>query len=58
VEPTKKVVDNEECSWKLLLPKQSLGLHREESKFIVWRLSALFALDAFAGAFVMQTWIC
>ena len=34
-----------------------LGLHRSDSVFIVARLSCLFALDAFAGGFVMQTWI-
>jgi predicted MFS family arabinose efflux permease len=33
------------------------GLRRPESKFIVVRLSIMFMLDAFAGAFVMQTWI-
>lgn len=33
------------------------GLRRAESKYIVARLSLLFTLDAFAGAFVMQTWI-
>ncbi len=46
-----------QCNWKLLLPKLHLGLHRSESFFIVARLSGLFALDAFAGGFVMQTWI-
>jgi hypothetical protein len=40
--------------WRLLTPNLSLGLRRPESKFIVARLSALFALDAFAGSFVMQ----
>ncbi|KAG8457691.1 hypothetical protein KFE25_001477 [Diacronema lutheri] len=34
-----------------------LGLRRPESKFIVARLSALFAMDAFAGGFVMQSWV-
>lgn len=34
-----------------------LGLRRASSVFIVARLAALFALDAFAGAFVMQTWL-
>jgi MFS family permease len=43
--------------WRLLLPKLHLGLRRPESMFIVARLSCLFALDAFAGGFVMQTWI-
>ncbi len=32
-------------------------LRRPDSKHIVARLSLMFALDAFAGAFVMQTWI-
>lgn len=41
----------------LLLPRLSLGLRRRESKYIVLRLSVLFAMDAFGGAFVMQTWI-
>jgi predicted MFS family arabinose efflux permease len=39
------------------LPGVTLGLRRAESRHIVARLSALFAMDAFAGAFVMQTWI-
>ena len=39
------------------LPAVTLGLRRAESRHIVARLSALFAMDAFAGAFVMQTWI-
>lgn len=46
-----------QCSLSLLVPKLNVGLRRKESKFIVARLSLLFALDAFAGAFVMQTWI-
>lgn len=45
------------CDWRLLIPKLHLGLRRSESVFIVARLSCLFALDAFAGGFVMQTWI-
>jgi MFS family permease len=39
------------------LPSVTLGLRRSASIAVVARLSALFALDAFAGAFVMQTWI-
>ena len=35
--------------------KQSLGLHR--SKGVVLRLSALFALDAFAGGFLLQSMV-
>jgi MFS family permease len=34
-------------------PKTALGLHR--SRKVVWRLSALFALDAFGGGFVIQS---
>ncbi|MGE5551319.1 MAG: MFS transporter [Bacteroidota bacterium] len=34
-------------------PSQVMGLHR--SRGIVFRLSALFALDAFAGGFVLQS---
>jgi MFS family permease len=41
----------------MLSPKVSLGLRRPESKYIVCRLSCMFALDAFGGAFVMQTWV-
>lgn len=33
------------------------GLHRPESKSIVFKLSLLFIVDAFAGGFVMQTMI-
>mmetsp|Transcript_27229 Transcript_27229/g.68730 ORF Transcript_27229/g.68730 Transcript_27229/m.68730 type:complete len:480 (+) Transcript_27229:76-1515(+) len=40
-----------------LLPKLHVGLRRPESKFIVARLSALFALDALGGGFVMTAWI-
>jgi len=36
-------------------PKGLLGLRRRESVRVVARLSAWFALDAFAGAFTMQT---
>ena len=39
------------------LPSITLGLRRSASIAIVARLSVLFALDAFAGAFVMQTWV-
>jgi hypothetical protein len=39
------------------LPAVSMGLRRAETIHIVARLSALFAMDAFAGAFVMQSWI-
>ncbi|MBI3540880.1 MAG: MFS transporter [Deltaproteobacteria bacterium] len=35
-----------------LVPKQFLGLHKSRS--MVFRLSALFSLDAFAGGFVIQ----
>mmetsp|Transcript_18074 Transcript_18074/g.25739 ORF Transcript_18074/g.25739 Transcript_18074/m.25739 type:complete len:484 (+) Transcript_18074:38-1489(+) len=45
------------CDVTILIPKMELGLHRSDSVFIVARLSCLFALDAFAGGFVMQTWI-
>ncbi len=31
------------------------GLHRAESKRVVFKLSALFILDAFAGGFVLQS---
>jgi MFS family permease len=34
-----------------------LGLIRPESIYIIARLSFFFALDSFAGAFVLQTWI-
>jgi hypothetical protein len=34
-----------------------LGLHRHESVRTVMRLSGLFAVDAFAGGFVMQTFL-
>jgi len=37
------------------LPGVNLGLRRAASRAVVARLSVLFALDAFAGAFVMQT---
>jgi len=37
------------------LSKPSLGLHR--SKGVVLRLSALFAMDAFAGGFVLQSMV-
>ncbi len=36
-------------------PRAMLGLHR--SRGIVWRLSALFALDAFAGGLVVQSYV-
>ncbi len=36
-------------------PRAVLGLHR--SRGIVWRLSALFALDAFAGGLVVQSYV-
>jgi hypothetical protein len=36
------------------MPKLHLGLRRPESRYIVAQLSAMFAMDAFAGAFVMQ----
>jgi MFS family permease len=39
------------------LPAVQLGLRRRESKHIVARLALMFAMDAFAGAFVTQTWI-
>lgn len=39
------------------LPAVNVGLRRPESKYIVARLALMFAMDAFAGAFVMQTWI-
>ena len=39
------------------LPSVSYGLRRPESIHIVARLSALFAMDSFAGAFVMQAWV-
>jgi MFS family permease len=39
------------------LPAVQLGLRRSESKYIVARLALMFAMDAFAGAFVMQTGI-
>ena len=35
----------------------TLGLRRPESRRVVSALSCLFAVDAFAGGFVMQTWI-
>jgi len=38
-------------------PAVNVGLRRPESRHIVARLSVMFAMDAFAGAFVMQTWI-
>jgi hypothetical protein len=31
------------------------GLHRPESRRVVFKLSCLFILDAFAGGFVMQS---
>ena len=37
------------------LPRASLGLHRSRS--IVLKLSALFAMDAFAGGFVVQSFV-
>jgi MFS family permease len=36
-------------------PRLFLGLHR--SRGVVWRLSGLFALDAFAGGFVVQSYV-
>jgi MFS family permease len=36
---------------------QYLGLKRPESIYIIARLCFFFALDSFAGAFVLQTWI-
>jgi len=35
----------------------SLGIKRPESIYIIARLCFFFALDSFAGAFVLQTWI-
>jgi MFS family permease len=61
IESVHSSIDDEQrtapCDWRLLLPNLNLGLRRPESIFIVARLSCLFALDAFAGGFVMQTWI-
>jgi MFS family permease len=37
------------------LPNRRLGLHR--SRAVVLKLSALFALDAFAGGFVLQSFV-
>ena len=37
---------------------RDLGLSSSRSRLIVAQLSALFALDAFAGGFSMQTFIC
>jgi MFS family permease len=39
------------------LPNVSFGLRRKETSHIVTRLSLMFAMDAFAGGFVLQTWI-
>jgi MFS family permease len=39
------------------VPDISFGLRRPGSKAVVVRLCAMFTIDAFAGAFVMQTWI-
>jgi hypothetical protein len=39
------------------VPDLSFGLRRPGSKAVVVRLCAMFSIDAFAGAFVMQTWI-
>ncbi|MBW7883743.1 MAG: MFS transporter [Caldilineaceae bacterium] len=36
-------------------PRRWLGLHR--SRGIVLQLSALFAVDAFAGGFIVQSWV-
>lgn len=44
-------------SWLTYLRFPTFGLRRSESKYIVIRLSVMFAMDAFAGAFVLQTWI-
>jgi hypothetical protein len=44
--------------WSALMPKLHLGLRRPESRYIVAQLSAMFAMDAFAGAFVMQVCRC
>ena len=44
-------------SFRMLLPKVNVGLRRKESKFIIFRLSLLFGLDAFACGFVTQSWI-
>jgi hypothetical protein len=44
-----------ECITGLTSRKQFLGLHR--SRGIVLRLSTLFAVDAFAGAFVLQSFV-
>ena len=45
------------CCPKSRVPDFSCGLRRRESKAVVVRLCVMFAMDAFAGAFVMQTWI-
>ena len=45
------------CCPKSGVPDFSCGLRRRESKAVVARLCVMFALDAFAGAFVLQTWI-
>ena len=44
-----------EVSGASLLPRASLGLHH--SRRIVLKLSALFAMDAFAGGFVVQSFV-
>ncbi len=55
VEVTRKVADPEKAAMpqdQIAPRKFSLGLHR--SRGIVFKLAALFALDAFAGGFVVQ----
>lgn len=52
--------EQEACCPKVLhpfLPAVSVGLRRPESFHIITRLSFMFAMDAFAGAFVLQTWV-
>jgi len=51
--------DNESRSSKSILTTigHYLGLKRPESIYVIGRLCFFFALDSFAGAFVLQTWI-
>lgn len=52
---TQKQVSSSPASRRLLVPSLRFGLHR--SRPVVLRLSALFALDAFAGGLVVQSLI-
>lgn len=53
--PAVEVKSSVKPEWSVDTPKTQFGLHR--SKGIVVKLSALFALDAFGGGFVIQSFV-